>query len=483
MIGREGLENPADLFASRFGLGQEVVRRILARALSKGGEFAELYAEYHLGASVNLEDGNVKDTSEGVSLGAGVRVISGEQTGYGYTNDLAEAALLEVAETAAAIAARGSAPAPGVADLRVHPPRLDLYDPTEASYLAPLKARLDLCLRAHAAASGVDTAVKQIRVGFGDSLRFLLIANSEGLFTWDVRPMVRLDVSVVAERGGRRESGYHGNGGRVGLSYFEQEETPEAIGRKAAEESVLLLQAVDPPAGEMPVVLAPGESGTMIHEAVGHLLEADANRKRQSIFWDKMGQKVANANVTIFDDPTIPRFRGSYNVDDEGTEPRKTLLIERGVLRGYLMDRLSAKVLGMALTGHGRRENYQHVPIPRMSNTYLAAGEWDPQEILASVKRGLYAVSYQGGQVEDTGKFTFSLSLAYLIENGRLTAPVRQATLIGSNLDILQKIEMVGNDLKFSRQTGTCGKEGQSVPVTDGTPTVKIQKMTVGGKA
>ena len=483
MIKREDLQNPAVLFDSRFGLGREVLRRVLVRALSKGGEFAEVYAEYHLGASISLEDGKVKDTSEGVSLGVGVRVISGEQTGYGYTNDLAEESLLNVAETAAAIAAHGAGAGGSAADLRTRAPRLKLYEPAAASYLAPLKQRLDLCLRAHRAAAEKDPAVKQIRVGFGDSLRFLLLANSEGLFTWDVRPMVRLDVSVVAERGDRRDSGYHGNGGRVGLEYFEHEEAPEAIGGKAAEEALLLLEAVDPPAGEMPVVLAPGESGTMIHEAVGHLLEADANRKRQSIFWDKMGQKVANENVTIYDDPTIPRFRGSYNVDDEGTEPRKTLLIERGVLRGYLMDRLSAKVLGMPLTGHGRRENYQHVPIPRMSNTYLDAGEWDPEEILASVKKGLYAVSYQGGQVEDTGKFTFSLSLAYLIEDGRLTAPVRQATLIGSNLDILQKIEMVGKDLKFSRQTGTCGKEGQSVPVTDGTPTVKIEKMTVGGKA
>ncbi len=482
MLAEREVLNPLEFFDSRFGLGKERIRRVLSRALQNGGDFGELYAEYVVHSSITVEDGTVKETGESVSIGAGVRVVQGTQTGYAYTNDLDSASLLDAAATAAAIVS-ASAGTVTVSDLRRSAPRLQLYEPDDSSIFEDLAEKVKLCLRAHEMASSIDPAIQKIRVAFGDSLRVVLVANSLGSITYDVRPLLRLDVSVVAERDGQRNLGYHGNGGRVGLDYFRDVETPEDIARAAAREALTLLEAAEPPAGEMPVVLAPGDSGTMIHEAVGHLLEADANRKKQSIFWDKMGQQVANENVTIYDDPTIPHLRGSYQIDDEGTEPRKTLLIEKGRLRGYLTDLLSARVLGIEPTGHGRRQSYAHVPIPRMSNTYLDAGQYDPEEIIASVKRGLYAVSYQGGQVEDTGKFTFSLRLAYLIEDGKITRPVRQATLIGSNIDILQNIEMVGNDLEFGRQTGTCGKEGQSVPVSDGTPTVKIRRMTVGGMA
>jgi TldD protein len=268
----------------------------------------------------------------------------------------------------------------------------------------------------------------------------------------------------------------------VGLEHLEGASSPAAIGREAAREAVELLDARDAPAGEMPVVLAPGHAGVLIHEAVGHLLEADFNRKKTSIFWNKMGQRVGTPAVTIYDDPTIPGSRGSYAVDDEGTIPQKTLLIEKGVVRGLLQDKLSAKLMNRPLTGHGRRQDYTDFPIPRMANTYIDRGEHDPEEIIRSVRKGLYASRFTGGQVEDSGKFTFSVSSGYLIEDGRLTAPVKQATLIGSNVDILRKVEMVGSDLAFGLPTGTCSKEGQDVPVNDGCPTLKISAMTVGGK-
>jgi TldD protein len=256
---------------------------------------------------------------------------------------------------------------------------------------------------------------------------------------------------------------------------------PEKIGEEAAQEATSLLEAIQPPAGEMPVVLSPGHSGVLIHEAVGHLLEADFNRKKTSIFWNKMGQQVGSEQIFIYDDPTIPFFRGSYNIDDEGTIPKKTALIEGGKLVGLLQDRLSARLMNKPLTGHGRRQDYTCIPVPRMSNTYIVAGEYDPEEIIKSVNKGFYADKFQGGQVEDSGKFTFSVSSGFLIENGKLTAPVKQASLIGTNIDILKKIEKVGTDLTFGLQTGTCGKEGQAAPVTDGCPTLKVTKMTVGG--
>lgn len=268
----------------------------------------------------------------------------------------------------------------------------------------------------------------------------------------------------------------------MGLEYFVNELTPEKIGQEASKEALLLLEAIEPPAGEMPVVLAPGHSGVLIHEAVGHLLEADFNRKKTSIFWDKMGKKVGSSQINIYDNPTIPYFRGSYNIDDEGTVPKETLLIEKGKIVGLLQDRLSAQLMKAPLTGHGRRQDYTCIPLPRMSNTYIDKGEYTPEEIIKSVNRGFYAHKYQGGQVEDSGKFTFSISSGFLIERGKLKAPVKQATLIGTNIDILKKIEMVGSDLEYSLQTGTCGKEGQEIPVTDGCPTIKIAKMTVGGR-
>jgi len=469
-------------YVDHFRLSAADLRAALGAALSSGGDFAEIFMEHRSYDFITMEEDIVKETAEAVSLGIGIRVIRGDRTGFGYTNDLAMDKIRQAALTAAAIAAGRTA--------RTLP--RPLRDRTRASsrYLlrrpasgASLRRKIGLVREAYGAALDYDPRIVKVKAHYSDSLRHILIANSEGLLVRDTRPMVKLVCAAIAEANGRRESGYCGGGGRTGLGYFDETLEPRAIGAEAAREAMLLLEAVDAPAGEMPIVLAPGHSGVLIHEAVGHLLEADFNRKRTSIFWNKMGRKVGSELVTIYDDPTIPSFRGSYNVDDEGTPPRKTLLVEKGVVRGLLQDRLSSRLMGgAALTGHGRRQDYSHWPLPRMANTYIAAGDDAPEDILRSVGRGFYVASLAGGQVEDSGKFTFSVSLGYLIEDGKLAAPVKQATLIGTNIDVLRRIDRVGSDLAFGLPTGTCSKEGQDVPVTDGCPTLRIERMTVGGR-
>jgi TldD protein len=344
-----------------------------------------------------------------------------------------------------------------------------------------LVRKISLVKETYQSASRFDERIKEAKIMYADQTRHTTIVNSEGLFISDTQPLLKLTCLCIAEKSGKREAGFSGGGGRVGMDYFKKNRSPSQIANEAAQEALNLLEAIAPPAGEMPVVLAPGHSGVLIHEAVGHLLEADFNRKKTSVFWDKLSKSVGNERIFIYDDPTIPFFRGSYNIDDEGTVPGKTALVEQGRLVGFLQDRLSSKLMGMPLTGHGRRQDYSCIPIPRMSNTYIDNGEYDPEDILKSVNRGFYAHKFQGGQVEDSGKFTFSVSSGFLIEGGKLTAPVKQATLIGTNIDILQKIERIGSDLTFGLQTGTCGKEGQASPVTDGCPTLKISSMTVGG--
>ncbi len=466
-------------FEDHFGLSPERLSKTLEAALSRGGDFAEVFMEYKVFSSIRMEEDIIKDTAESVSRGAGIRVICQGRTGYAYTNGLTETELTKGALTAAAIAAGRAGK---VSELRSTFPETTFYPVRLNPHSQPLSTRIDMVKEAYNAAQRFDPRVKIVKAGYADQVQHTTVVNSEGLYISDVKPMVKLTCVVIAEAGGQREAGYYGGGGRVGLEYFTDSLSPEDIGRNAAQEAVHLLEAVDAPAGEMPVVLAPGHSGVLIHEAVGHLLEADFNRKKTSVFWDKLGTQVGSELVTIYDDPTIPCFRGSYNMDDEGTLPRKTALITRGRVTGLLQDRLSSRLMQAPLTGHGRRQDYTCIPIPRMSNTYIDRGEYAPDEILKSVKRGFYAHLYQGGQVEDSGKFTFSVSSGFLIEDGRLTVPVRQATLIGSTLDILRKITMVGSDLQFGMQTGTCGKEGQYAPVTDGCPTLKIESMTVGGR-
>ncbi len=468
-------------FEDHFNLTEPELQNIISFALSRGGDFAELYLEYRVYNFVNMEEDILKETAESISLGLGIRVIAGEKTGYGYTNDLSSEQIRTAALTAAAIAETGaSRQFPGFKEVK---PAKDVYPVNQPLHNIGLPQKIELVKSAYASCQKRDPKIKKVKVLFQDQVQYITIINSEGLIARDARPQAKLACYAVAEEGKRREFGYSGGGGRVGLEYFERALRPDQIGQDSADDALRLLQAVPAPAGEMPVVLAPGHSGVLVHEAVGHLLEADFNRKRTSIFWDKMGKKVGSPLLTIYDDPTIPFFRGSYNIDDEGTIPRKTLLIDRGVVAGFLQDRLSARLMGQSLTGHGRRQDYSCHPIPRMANTFVEKGQDDPADILKSVGKGIYAEKFEGGQVEDSGKFTFSISSGYLIEEGRLTAPIKQATLIGTNIDILGKIEMVGHDLAFGLQTGTCSKEGQDVPVNDGCPTMKISRMTVGGQS
>lgn len=467
-------------FIDHFGLSEEDLRTILVFALSRGGDFAEVFMEYRAYDYIHMEDDIIKETAETIGVGMGIRVLSGDKTGFGYTNDLSLEKIQKAALTAASIAAGKFKAAP----LRFrHPSRRPSCCPVlRPAHIAGMGKKIALVREAYGAAKSFDLKIQKVKASLQDSVQYVVVANSEGLLVRDVRPMVRLTCVAIAGTSGRREFGYWGGGGRAGLEVFKDVLTPRRIGEEAAREAVLLLDAVDAPAGEMPIVLSPGHSGVLIHEAVGHLLEADFNRKKTSIFWNKMGRKVGTEQITIYDDPTIPFSRGSYDIDDEGTVPRKTLLIEKGVIRGLLQDRLSAGLMKRPLTGHGRRQDFSHWPIPRMANTYIDRGEYARDEILASVRKGFYVESLQGGQVEDSGKFTFSVSLGRLIEDGKLTAPVKQATLIGTNIDILKNLSMVGSDLAFGLQTGTCSKEGQDVPVNDGCPTMKISRMTVGGR-
>lgn len=468
----------ASLLESRFGLTAREVRKVLSSALSKGGDFADLFFEHTVSTSVLVEDDIVKESSEEVTRGAGVRVLAGSQMGFAHTADLTPKGLAKAALTAAAIATGSAGSA--AASLKERKFSGKVYDLSRPTTEGPLGAKIAFVKEGYASALAHDKRIVKATASMADSLQTVVIANSEGLLVSDLRPQVRLTVTATAEENGKRNTGRANAGGRVGMEFYEKGASPKAMGEKAAAEALILLSASDAEAGEQPVVLGKDESGVMIHEAVGHPMEGDAAWKRSTILWDKVGQKVASPLITIYDDATIPNYRGSLALDDEGTPTASVSLIEKGVLAGFMHDRLSARILKAAPNGHGRRESYRAVPIPRMNNTVLAPGETPPEEILASVKRGFYAQTYQGGQVQGTGKFTFSVNLGYLIEDGKLTRPVKNATLIGTNLQILQEVEMVGNDMGFF--LGSCGKQGQTVPVTAGTPTLKIAKMTVGGR-
>ena len=466
-------------FFEKFDLTERLLDRCLGEALSAGGDYADLYFESVLATSLGVDEQIVKSASQGTSAGCGIRVLSGERTGYAYTDNLSPERLLHAARTAALIASGPSRqPAAGF----VETPVANLYPVPPEGYNPDLAARLELILRADRAARAFDPRVTQVRAGFSEQLRRILIAASDGAFASDTQPLCRLNVFVLAKDGATTTKGSAGGGGRAGLDQFTGSKSPEKLAEEAARGAILQLAAVPAPAGEMEVVLGPGWPGILLHEAVGHGLEADFNRKGTSAFTGLIGQRVASAKVTVVDNGTLAGRRGSLNVDDEGTATQETVLIENGVLRGYLSDKLSARLMGMANTGSGRRESYQSIPMPRMTNTYMLAGQDAPEEILRSVRRGLYAGNFGGGQVDITnGKFVFSASEAYLIEDGKVTAPVRDATLIGNGPEALKYVSMVGNDLKLDEGIGTCGKDGQSVPVGVGLPTIKLDKMTVGG--
>ncbi|MEO8596569.1 MAG: metalloprotease TldD [Candidatus Solibacter sp.] len=470
------------IFAARFAITRQDLESYLGEALSQGGDYADLYFEYLATSSIGIDESMVKSAAQGVSMGVGVRVISGERTGYAYSDDLSPEKIRKAANVAAHIA---SAPAKiekfDLSEGRKHNLYPVLIAPTETAFAD----RVDLVKRADRAARAYDPRIFQVQAVYADNLRQVLVATSDGKLSVDRQPLSRLSVSALARQNSEPpQRGHSGGGGRLELSYFLNEKTPEHFAREAAREAIAMLDAVEAPAGEMTVVLGPGWPGILLHEAVGHGLEADFNRKGVSAFSGRMGQKVASELCTVIDDGTIGDRRGSLNVDDEGEPTKRNVLIENGILRGYLQDKLSSTLLGAESTGSGRRESYAHIPMPRMTNTFMLAGESDPEEIIRSVPKGLYCANFGGGQVDITsGNFVFSASESYFIENGKLTRPVRNATLIGNGPEALKYVSMVGNDLRLDEGIGTCGKDGQSVPVGVGIPTIKIDKMTVGGTA
>jgi TldD protein len=469
-------------FARRFAITQRNLESYLAEALSQGGDYADLYFEYLATSAISLDESMVKSASQGVSLGVGVRVIAGERTGYAYSDDLSPEKVRKAARVAAHIAA-GPASVERVS--LNEGPRRNLYPVGTAPTETAFSERVELVKRADRAARAYDHRIFQVQAGYADNLRHVMVATSDGVLTFDRQPLARLNVSALArQNGGPAQRGHAGGGGRVELSYFLNQKTPEHFAEEAAREAIIMLEAVEAPAGEMTVVLGPGWPGILLHEAVGHGLEADFNRKGVSAFSGRIGQKVASPLCTVIDDGTIASRRGSLNVDDEGHPTQRNVLIENGILRGYLQDKLSSRLMRVSGTGSGRRESYAHIPMPRMTNTFMLAGESDPEEIIRSVPRGLYCVDFGGGQVDITsGNFVFSASESYLIEDGKVTRPVRNASLIGNGPEALKYVSMVGNDLKLDEGIGVCGKEGQSVPVGVGIPTIKVDRMTVGGTA
>jgi TldD protein len=473
------LARPERFFEDRFGLTSSALERLLGSELAGRVDHADLYLEYRISEELILEEGAVKKASRHVSQGAGIRAQSGERTGYAHTDDLALPNLEEAARQARAIADQAGASAVvAVGSGRPH----DLYTLVEPPVVAALDRKLALLGQVDRTARALDTRVKQVIANLGSEDVVVLIATPSGWTIGDVRPLTRLNVTVIIEENGKREIGSYGGGGRVPLDFFLEGERWRRFTSEAVRQATVKLRAVEAPAGEMTVVLGPGWPGILLHEAVGHGLEGDFNRKQTSAFAGRMGQKVASELVTVIDDGTIANRRGSLNVDDEGVPTRRNVLIEHGVLVGYMQDRLNARLMGSEPTGNGRRESYAHQPMPRMTNTFMLAGQDDPAEILRSVPRGLYAVNFGGGQVDITsGKFVFSASEAYLIEDGKVTRPVKGATLIGNGPDALTRVSRVGNDLQMDEGIGTCGKDGQSVPVGVGLPTIRIDGITVGG--
>ncbi|MCA9654985.1 MAG: metalloprotease TldD [Myxococcales bacterium] len=457
-----------------------LAQRVLDKALERGGHFADLYFEYRRSASLSMEDGKVRTAGGGIDMGMGVRVVVGSAVGYAYAESLEPEEMMRAAETASQIAKAGAAVAPvAIRSRRVKSVYPVLDEVVDVEGLA----RVELLRRADRAARAHDRKIKRVDASLVAVHKEILVVTSDGVMVHDLRPMVRISVSAVARRGKRTEVGSSGGGGRLGLGYFESV-TPEAHGQEAARVALLNLDSRPAPAGTMPVVLGPGDSGILLHEAVGHGLEADFNRKRTSNYTDCIGKPVASPLVTVVDDPYIVGSRGSLNVDDEGVVPKEHRLIVDGKLRAYMHDRISAEYFHLRPSGSGRRESFRHVTMPRMTNTLMLAGHDDPQDIIRSVERGVYAVKYSGGQVNiSNGDFVFSLTEGYLIEDGKLTAPLKGANLIGNGPEALRTVSMVGHDFQLSDGMWTCGKDGQSVPVGVGMPTVKLDQLTVGGTA
>ena len=453
--------------------------KLLAAALANGGDYADLFFEYRAGGGLSFDEGILKSASRGVSLGLGVRVQRGDATGYAYVEDLELPAMLQAAKTAAQIAASGARVPAALG--RIDLPRR--YDRPKLSLDVPGIEKRALLEAAAKAGHAHHPSVVKMEASFAEEVREILIATSDGLMVHDIQPMLRFGVRAIAERDGKRQDGSSGGGGRVTMAYFD-EKSAEWHARQAAAQAVAMLDAREAPAGQMEVVLAPGDSGILLHEAVGHGLEADFNRKGTSNYTNQIGQRVASELCTIVDDATLNQGRGAINVDDEGKIPQSSTLIENGILRGYMHDRLSARHFGIAPTGNGRRESFAYAPMPRMTNTFMKNGTDDPAELVTRVKDGIYAKSFGGGQVDITsGKFVFSCTEAYRIRNGKIAEPVKGATLIGDGPTVLTRVRGIGNDMALDEGIGVCGKGGQSVPAGVGQPTLLIDGLTVGGTA
>ena len=475
------LQQAESVLLTPFGLSEGDLARTFGNILSHRVDYADLYFQYARSEAWSLDEGIVKSGSFNIDQGVGVRALSGEKTTFAYSDDISAAALADAAGAVRAIASAGqTARAPL---LQAQAQQAGLYLPQDPLASLSAEAKVALLERLEGFARAADPRVVQVNAGLAGEYEVILVAGSDGRLAADIRPLVRCSISVIVEEKGAREQGSAGGGGRFDFSYFD-----DAVLRRYAEEAVhqavVNLKAEAAPAGQMTVVLGAGWPGILLHEAVGHGLEGDFNRKGSSAFSGRVGERVAAAGVTVVDDGTIAQRRGSLNIDDEGNPSQRTVLIENGILKGYLQDSLNARLMGVGPTGNGRRESFAHLPLPRMTNTMMLAGAHDPQEIIASVDKGIYAANFGGGQVDITsGKFVFSMSEAYLIENGRITRPIKGATLIGNGPDVLTRVSMIGNDLRLDPGVGTCGKEGQSVPVGVGQPTLRIDGLTVGGTA
>ena len=478
--GIQSLASAKSLLLDPWGLDESDMARAIGEIFHHKVDYADLYFQYTRSEGWSLEEGIVKTGSFSITQGVGVRAVAGEKTAFAYSDALSPEALMSSAHAVRGIARQGAG--------RIHvvPPGSEprsraLYRPVDPLATLTAPEKVGLLERVEKMARDQDSHVIQVMAGLGMEYDVVMIAGSDGRLSADVRPLVRLSLTVIAERDGRREMGHGGGGGRTGLEYFTDDVLRGYV-EHAVHEAMVNLDARPAPAGEMTVVLGAGWPGILLHEAVGHGLEGDFNRKGSSVFTDRIGQRVAAKGVTVIDDGTIEGRRGSLNIDDEGNPTQRNVLIEDGILRGYMQDTLNARLMRGSVTGNGRRESFAHLPMPRMTNTYMVSGTTPPEEIIASVKKGLYAVNFGGGQVDITsGKFVFSTSEAYMIENGRVTYPVKGATLIGNGPEALQRVGLIGNDMRLDSGVGTCGKEGQSVPVGVGMPTIRMEGLTVGG--
>ncbi|MDN6884400.1 metalloprotease TldD [Variovorax sp. CAN2819] len=478
----ERLATAQQLLLTPFGLDESHLSRALAEITAHRVDDADLYFQYTRSEGWSLEEGIVKTGSFSIDQGVGVRAVSGEKTAFAYSDDISEASLLDAARTVRSISSAGRTGRVKTAARKIASSR-SLYQGIDPIATLDSTAKVKLLEKVEKLARSRDPRVAQVMAGLASEYDVVLVARADGTLAADVRPLVRLSVTVIAEQNGRREIGSGGGGGRFGLAYFTDEQIAEYVDH-AVKAALTNLDARPAPAGEMTVVLGSGWPGILLHEAIGHGLEGDFNRKGSSAFSGRIGQRVAAKGVTVLDDGTIADRRGSLNVDDEGNASQRNVLIEDGILKGYIQDALNARLMKVKPTGNGRRESYAHVPMPRMTNTYMLGGDKEPGEIVASIKKGLYATNFGGGQVDITsGKFVFSASEAYWVENGKIQYPVKGATIVGNGPDALTRVTMIGNDMALDSGVGTCGKEGQSVPVGVGQPTLRIDGLTVGGTA